>query len=98
MLSKEKTQKYLDRIGFAEEISVTKEVLGQLIWKHLTKVPFENLEIFDEGKVPSVEVEDVYRKIVENKRGGCCFELNGLFYEILAGIFWNVKERMVLSR
>lgn len=50
---------------------------------HLRNVPFENLESYKEGKVPSLESSDVYEKIVIRKRGGYCFELNKLFYELL---------------
>ena len=57
---------------------------------HLRNVPFENLESYEEGKVPSLESSDIYEKIVLRKRGGYCFELNKLFYELLKACEFQV--------
>ena len=46
-------------------------------------IPFENLESFEEGRIPSLDTQDLYTKIVVCKRGGYCFELNKLFYELI---------------
>ena len=74
---------YLRRIGYEGKTEVSKECLEALMELHLRNVPFENLESYKEGKVPSLESSDVYEKIVLRKRGGYCFELNKLFYELL---------------
>ena len=74
---------YLRRIGYEGKTEVSKECLEALMELHLRNVPFENLESYKEGKVPSLESSDVYEQIVIRKRGGYCFELNKLFYELL---------------
>lgn len=80
------SKNYLSRIEHRGEIHTDLSCLTQLMEEHLKAVPFENLEVFDEGKVPSLETEDIYKKIVLHKRGGYCFELNKLFYELLKGL------------
>lgn len=90
MLGKEQVKAYLERMGYQGEAPVSRDTLSELIRAHLTGVPFENLEVFEEKKVPSLEPEDLYKKIVEDKRGGYCFELNRLFYELLAALGFEV--------
>ena len=57
---------------------------------HLCSIPFENLEVFDAGRIPSLRSEDIYEKIIVRKRGGYCFELNKLFYELLKALDFRV--------
>lgn len=74
---------YLKRIGFEGEVIQTPECLNELILAHLKSVPFENLDVSRDHKVPSLKEEDLFDKIVSRKRGGWCFELNKLFYAML---------------
>ncbi len=90
MLEKEQVKAYLERIGYRGETRVARDTLSELIRSHLTGVPFENLEVFEEKRVPSLETEDIYKKVVENRRGGYCFELNKLFYELLTALGFSV--------
>ena len=57
---------------------------------HLTRVPFENLHVFYRAGV-RVDVDWSYRKIVEQQRGGWCFELNGCFAELLRRLGYTVE-------
>ena len=81
---------YLKRIGYTEEIRTDKECLEKLMESQLRSVPFENLEPFEEGRVPSLDTQDLYTKIVLHKRGGYCFELNKLFYELIKTLGFRV--------
>lgn len=81
---------YLDRIDFHDTISIDKDTLYSLQKKHLLKIPFENLDIHYGRKI-SLSVTDIYQKIVIEKRGGFCYELNGLFHQLLKQIGFNVK-------
>lgn len=74
---------YLERIGCSGLQELTKETLDTLVYQHQCTVPFENLDV--EAGIPdvSLETEDLFRKIVENRRGGFCFELNGMFVLLL---------------
>jgi len=75
--------KYLKRIGFRGATEKNNGCLNRLVQAQLTHVPFENLDIWAEGACPSLEKEDLYKKIVVNGRGGYCFELNTLFRHLL---------------
>lgn len=81
---------YLERIGYQEEPHVDKDCLKKLMELQLQRVPFENLEAFKEKKVPSLKTEDIFQKIVRQGRGGYCFELNKIFYELLKGLGFDV--------
>ena len=74
---------YLTRIGVRDAAKLADlETLRRLQRSHLLRVPFENLDIH--WKRPIVlETDRFYRKIVEEGRGGFCYELNGLFNELL---------------
>ena len=73
---------YLKRIGFMGEPKPDYATLSELQYRHFLSVPYENLDIV--GKTPvSLEVKDLYDKIVTRKRGGYCFELNALFNWLL---------------
>lgn len=77
------TARYLQRLGVPQPSAPTAEALRALTRAHLEQIPFENLEIFRQRRCPSLEPEDLYRKVVEEHRGGYCFELNKLFYLLL---------------
>lgn len=74
---------YLRRIGVPRPSAPTAEALRALTRAHLERVPFENLEIALEHRCPSLDPEDLFRKVVEEGQGGYCFELNKLFYLLL---------------
>ena len=82
---------YLKRINFNREVTPTMEILTQLQKAHLLAVPFENIDIHSNRKI-ELDVDKIYQKIVRNNRGGFCYELNGLFYELLKSVGFNVKR------
>lgn len=82
---------YLKRIGCQGMTEPTLETLKALHWAHVHHVPYENLDILA-GKYLSMELKDVYEKIVVRKRGGYCFELNGLFAWLLRELGFCVTE------
>lgn len=77
---------YLERIGLKRpDISADLDSLKLLQRSHLLTVPFENLDIH--WKRPIVlDLDRFYQKIVEERRGGFCYELNGLFCELLKNL------------
>ena len=89
-MTTEQINAYLNRMKIEGEVTLDAKGLDRLIWAHLTSVPFENIESFEEGKVPSLEIDDIYQKIVVNHRGGYCFELNKLFYKLLKTLGFDV--------
>ena len=76
-------QAYLDRIGYTGTRALTQENLTLLIRQHLETVPFENLDCWGKGAPLSNDPEVLFEKIVTRRRGGICFELNGLLFELL---------------
>jgi N-hydroxyarylamine O-acetyltransferase len=84
---------YFERIKYEGPINTTFEVLSKLQLMHLMNVPFENLDIQNHIKI---DLDNLFNKIVICKRGGFCYELNGLFYKLLKEIGFTVK--MVSAR
>ncbi len=82
--------KYLNRINYYGKIELDLKTLGNLQKHHLLNVPFENLDIHSKTKI-ELDTENIYRKVVINKRGGICYELNGLFNELLKEIGFETK-------
>lgn len=85
-------KKYLDRIG-VENVSTSYDTLLKLQIAHYKTVPYENLDILA-GKALNLTPEAVYKKVVEEGRGGYCFELNGLYGELLKEIGFKYTERL----
>ena len=80
---------YLDRIAYAGPIGPTLEVLRNLHRAHLLSVPFENLDIAL-GQEIVCDENAFLRKIVQRRRGGFCYELNGAFAGLLRAIGFKV--------
>ena len=80
---------YLERINYHGSLAPTAETLRALQVAHLLAVPFENLSIH--AKEPIVlEDEALFTKIVERRRGGFCYEANGLFAALLRALGFDV--------
>lgn len=82
-------QEYLNRINYSGELNPTYKLLCELQTKHLLNIPFENLDIHY-GNSIELNIHKIFEKVIKNKRGGFCYELNGLFYELLKSIGFNV--------
>lgn len=73
---------YLARIGYTEALKPDAQTLQGLHLAHMFSVPFENLDI-GLGRPIQLTEEALWDKIVLQKRGGFCYELNGLFAWLL---------------
>lgn len=89
-MNQEQAKVYLRRMGYEGSVRKDRQTLNRLIRAHLEGVPFENLDVCDLGKVPSLNEGDLFEKIVERRRGGYCFELNTLFLELLRTLGFTV--------
>ncbi len=67
----------------------TRAALFALQETHLLSVPFENLDIHT-GKRIVLDPDALFDKIVTQKRGGFCYELNGLFHLLLQELGFRV--------
>lgn len=104
MLSISQLKAYLNRIGLedqpeeikrpfkdkAEQVKPTLELLIKLHEQHVFSIPFENLSIHMNQQI-HIDIQSIFKKLVENKRGGYCYEMNGLFYAILKTLGFNVQ-------
>ena len=80
---------YFARIGCTGPTTPTEDILRAIHRQHLLTVPFENLDIARATKI--VCEEDTFlRKIVDHRRGGFCYEMNGAFAALLRGLGFEV--------
>lgn len=82
-------QAYLKRIGYSGPVVPTLGTLQQVHRCHMLAVPFESLTIHSGGKV-KMELSWLYEKIVVQRRGGFCYENNGLFSWLLGQLGFKV--------
>jgi len=80
---------YLARIRYSQPIKPDAQTLQGLQLAHMLHVPFENLDIGLKRPIQLTEAA-LWNKIVVQKRGGFCYELNGLFAALLREIGFDV--------
>ena len=80
---------YLERINYQGPTTPSAETLRALQVSHLLTVPFENLSIHA-GEPIVLQDEALFTKIVEQRRGGFCYECNGLFAALLRALGFDV--------
>ncbi|MDP2292889.1 MAG: arylamine N-acetyltransferase [Actinomycetota bacterium] len=81
---------YLARLGVPDVAGPpTYELLARLQLAHLMHVPFENLHAFHRRGIRT-DLAWSYPKVVQQRRGGWCFELNGCFGELLRRLGFQV--------
>lgn len=83
-------QSYISRFHapFFEEKSLT--YLMELQRLHLEHIPFENLDVIRKTPI-YLNLQNIYKKIVCDHRGGYCYELNGLFQSFLQSIGYDAQ-------
>lgn len=86
---------YLQRIGYTGHPTGDTTTLHALMRQQLFTVPFENLDV-QAGKVVSLIPEDIADKILQQGRGGYCYEVNGLFAMALQAL--GIPYQFVAAR
>ncbi|MDD2369870.1 MAG: arylamine N-acetyltransferase [Sulfuricurvum sp.] len=76
---------YLSRIGYEVEVRADVTTLTALMQRQLSTIVFENTEV-QAGRIPSLVPEDIVKKVIVNRRGGYCYEINGVFAMALTAI------------
>lgn len=85
-----KLDNYLSRIDYRKIPQNNLQTLNELHKKHVFAIPFEDLDI--QLKKPlKIDANSLYQKIVVEKRGGFCYELNFLFYNLLKEIGFDCQ-------
>ena len=82
---------YLARIGYSDAREPVEATLVELHRAHMLAVPFENLDIHL-GVENVLDPEHIFDKIVNRRRGGWCYELNGLFALLLEALGFEVTR------
>ncbi len=80
---------YLERVSYTGSVEPTAETLCSLHRAHMLAVPFENLDI-KLGRKIICDEQSIIRKVVDEKRGGFCYELNGAFAALLRELGFKV--------
>src|SRR6266850_673901 len=80
---------YLRRIGHVGVTEPSESTLRSLHRSHMFAVPFENLDI-GFGRQIICDESRILNKIVTERRGGFCYEMNGAFSALLRAVGFNV--------
>lgn len=88
-LSPEQLGQYLARIGWAGPVTADRETLARIARLHAAAIPFENLDPLM-GRPAQLGVQALVDKLVHSRRGGFCFEQNGLLWHALEAIGFDI--------
>jgi N-hydroxyarylamine O-acetyltransferase len=80
---------YLNRIDYHGSLEPTLETLTALHRAHLMNVAYENFDIHL-GHPLSMDEQVIFSKLVFGRRGGWCYEMNGLFSAVLRELGYQV--------
>jgi N-hydroxyarylamine O-acetyltransferase len=80
---------HLARLGVPAPEAPTLGALASLHRAHLMRVPFENLDIALRRPI-RLDLGSLFTKVVDRRRGGYCYELNGLFAALLRSLGYAV--------
>jgi len=89
-LSSAQLDRYLARIGVDRPHDATLKTLRAVHRAHLLAIPYENLDIHL-GLRMTLDPEAMFTKLVDERRGGWCFEMNGLLGRALETLGFTVR-------
>jgi N-hydroxyarylamine O-acetyltransferase len=81
---------YLARVGYHGPRAPTLALLRDLTAAHTQSIPFENLDVLL-GRRIDLELDAIFDKLVRQRRGGYCFEQNGLFLHVLTALGFEAR-------
>lgn len=90
-LSPAQLSRYLARIGYGGDTTASLATLRGLHQAHLLSIPYENLDIHL-GVPLTLDPERMFAKLVDQRRGGWCYEMNGLFGRVLEALGFDVRR------
>jgi N-hydroxyarylamine O-acetyltransferase len=82
---------YFERINYKGSTEVNESTLRDIHIAHTLNVPFENLDVFYKRPI-LLDEASLYKKIVKERRGGYCFEMNGIFSLVLQAMGFKVTN------
>jgi len=90
-LSSTQLSRYFTRVGHRSDARPTLATLRELHRAHLLSIPYENLDIHL-GVPLTLDPERMFAKLVDERRGGWCYEMNGVFANVLEAIGFDVRR------
>ena len=81
-LEPDRLRRYFSRIGYDGPVEATPRVLAAIHRAHLLAIPYENIDIHL-GRPITLEPDAMFRKLVDEGRGGWCYEMNGVLGRVL---------------
>ena len=81
---------YLQRLGFDAPPAPTLETLRQLQLRHTGAFPFENLTTLS-GEPVLIDLPSIEQKVLHERRGGYCYELNNLYLALLQELGFDAR-------
>lgn len=84
---------YLNRVRLAERPVPGLAGLAAVVTAHAATFPFENLDVLL-GRTPRLDAASLQAKLLGGRRGGYCFELNGLLRLALEALGFAVRPRI----
>lgn len=85
--------RYFERIGYTQTPRVDLQTLQDLHLLHLQQIPYENLDVFCHQPI-RLDREALTQKMLLRRRGGYCFEQNGLFLMVLTELGFNCRANL----
>jgi N-hydroxyarylamine O-acetyltransferase len=82
---------YLARIGYGDAVGVDERTLFGIHRAHITSIPYENLEI-QLGRENVLGEDAFFDKLVRRRRGGWCYEMNGMMTAALRRIGFRITR------
>ena len=83
-------QRYFDRIGYDGSREPSFATLASVHRAHLLSIPYENLDIHL-GRPLSLDPAAMFAKLVDRRRGGWCYEMNGTLGRVLTAMGFDVR-------
>ncbi len=81
---------YFTRIGYTGPADPTPHTLAGLVAAHVRHIPFENLDPLMGVPVTDLSPTGLTEKLVYRRRGGYCYEQNGLMRYVLTALGFDV--------
>ena len=86
--------RYFARIGLPwsgrDPRTPTLDTLNQIVAAHVMAIPFENLDVLL-GRPIDLDLGAIQRKLIDDRRGGYCFEQNSLLLAVLTQLGFEAR-------
>lgn len=80
---------YFSRIGYDGPRTPTLDTLKAIHYAQAVSIPFENLDVLAKRPI-HLDLASLQKKLVTDRRGGYCFEVNALFAAVLKELGFDV--------